>query len=82
MSEIIELDGKRYTTGFPNSLEKYLKENAKRVSGKTPSEIKESLSALAPLIPIAIGIGAGAIATWVVNKEQKEQILKEYLEPL
>ena len=70
----VELDGKRQNTVMPVSLEKYLIGNCKRADTTESKFVKESLAA--GLIPIAVGIVGGAVATWWVTKEQKSKILE------
>lgn len=73
------IEDKKYSVKYPNLLNKFLDENAEKIETKT-KEISKLAESLLPLIPIAIGIGAGAIATWAISKEQKEKIMNEYIE--
>lgn len=81
MENHIEIEGKKYGTRYPVTVNNYLKENAKKID--EPQIIGKSLEfkeAFAPLIPIAVALVGGAIATWLVNKEQKEHLIRKYLE--
>jgi len=76
-----EIDGKRYKLKSQEALVKYLNHNAKFVTKASPTDpvTKSQLSSFAPLIPIGVGILGGAIATWAINREQKEYILKNFI---
>lgn len=76
--EVIKIDGKEYKIKYPHLLREYLQKNCryeeKTIEGKTTKELAD----LATLAPIAVGIIGGAFTTWLISREQKEKIVKEY----
>ena len=78
--DTILLEGKKYTTRFPNLLQSYLASNARLIDSKRKSETEvKEFSSIAPLVVIGTGIAGGTFLTWALSKEQKEHIIKEYL---
>ncbi|HLC37745.1 MAG TPA: hypothetical protein VJJ53_03110 [Candidatus Nanoarchaeia archaeon] len=84
MDNLLEIDGKVYRAKNPYALSEFLRLNARRYdkSWDVVSKSLEIKEVLAPLIPIGVGIGVPALITWIITREQKEILLKSYVEPV
>lgn len=77
MVDVVKIDGKDYGVKYPTLLSRYLHENARFQGDSKGVLVKEALSAL---VVIGIAIGGAVAATWYITYEQKDHILKEYVE--